>query len=238
MDELHQEIDLEAWTVNSFAPGFAARVLARMDDDDHGDLDEELEGMVRRLMEDDAVHEDAVLLRPAAQTHARGRGLVWVAAAAAAAAAMVLLWIAARMPAGDAVRPSSPAVSPPEPPVASPTAVAADLDRDSIRKAVREQFIPKAKACYDALLMRESGAQGRVTLRFGVVRRAERGIVDRVSVEDGAEIKDAVFQRCLADAMLDVVFEPPGGGDRVEIVYPIIFRLPGPGSAGGVIVGG
>ena len=106
-----------------------------------------------------------------------------------------------------------------------PSIVAADLDRDGIRRAVTEQFVPAARRCYNELLRRDPVAEGRVTLRFGVVRDRDRGVVDRCEVVDAeSEIADPGFRGCLVDAMKTVVFDAPSENDRVQIVYPILFR--------------
>lgn len=134
-----------------------------------------------------------------------------------------------------------PARAGPEPARAGPeSARAADLDRDSIRRAVTEQFVPKAKICYDELLTRAPGTEGRVTLRLWVVRRQDRGIVDHVEVAEDSDIADEAFRQCLVDAMFSVVFEPPAPDDRVQIVYPFLFRLPGSelSDEPGIVIGG
>lgn len=109
----------------------------------------------------------------------------------------------------------------PEPPAIVASA-RADLDRDGIRRAVQEQFVPAARRCYNELLRREPQARGRMTLAFDIVRKGDRGVVDRCEVVD-SELPDPRFRGCVVDAMKAVIFPAPRS-DRVEVVYPIVFR--------------
>lgn len=109
-------------------------------------------------------------------------------------------------------------------PARSECAQPADLDRDGVRRAVTEQFVPAARRCYHELLRREPDAQGRVTLELDVVRDGDRGVVDRCEVVDAqSEIDDTRFRGCLVDAMKTVIFDAPTN-DRVKVVYPFIFK--------------
>jgi hypothetical protein len=224
MDDLGREIDLSAWRVPELPPTFADDVLHRMHTRDTA-LDDELEAMAAELaIEGD---EDVAFVRPPTAEARRGRASrLRFAAIALATAAVVLLWL----------RPA-PSRSPvvleiPPAPVSSAAELgpddAADLDRDGIRRAVREQFVPEARRCYNALLRRSPSSEGRVSLQFGVIRKGGKGVVDRAEVLPDAEIDDATFHQCLVDAMLAVVFDPPAS-ERVEVVYPIVFR---PGESG------
>ncbi|HWB81929.1 MAG TPA: AgmX/PglI C-terminal domain-containing protein [Nannocystaceae bacterium] len=109
----------------------------------------------------------------------------------------------------------------------------ADLERDEIRRAVQEQFVPAARRCYEELLRRDPIAEGRVTLRFGIVADGDCGRVDRCEVVDAdSDLPDPRFRGCVVDAMKAVIFAAPRSG-RVEVVYPILFR-----PAAGVAIAG
>ncbi|MBC8073853.1 MAG: AgmX/PglI C-terminal domain-containing protein, partial [Deltaproteobacteria bacterium] len=129
--------------------------------------------------------------------------------------------------------PLSVAAPPPTIAVAPTIAAAeAELDRGGIRRAVTEQFVPKARDCYNALLGRDPAAQGRVTLHFAVVRDGERGVVEDCAVhEAGTDMADTLFRGCLVDGMRTVVFEAPTGEGRVTIEYPFVFKTGANGEA-------
>ena len=264
MDDLRPEIDLDAWSVEPLPDSFADDVLARLGElgfADDNELDRELSMMAAEIAADDDPLDVLPRLRPREHARPRLARWGWVAIATLAAAAAVL-WLSRP---GDRPRSAStstppvtsssratadsepartgpePARTGPEPARAGPeSARAADLDRDSIRRAVSEQFVPKAKICYDELLARAPSTEGRVTLRFWVVRREDRGIVDHVEVAEDSDIADEAFRQCLVNAMFSVVFEPPAPNDRVKIVYPFIFRLPGSEASDepGLVIGG
>ena len=193
-------------------------------------LEDELHAMADALLatgQDDAA---VPILRVGPRTAPRrGKTLLVATVAALAAAAAVLLLLRPT----DAHRPSPAPVAAPAPTpdagasVDPPPVDAAELDRAAIRRAVAEQFVPTARTCHNALLRRNSTAEGRVAIRFGVIARDGRGLVDRAEIAEDPEIRDETFHQCLLDAMLAVVFEPPGAEGRVEVVYPIIFQRPG-----------
>jgi hypothetical protein len=257
--ELRDEIDLSTWRVHALPSDFADRVLDRLDvleadlDDARGALDDEIEP-VSWSLDDEAERVATVRSMHGAQRSSRAPLVVGVVAAAAAAL-LVWLW-------PDAPAPSLPASSSPPPvaapdverapaaPIAAPhaeprptarvpepSAEPLELDRDKIREAVREQFIPEAKRCYNELLRRDPAAQGRVTLRIDVVRDGQRGIVEACEVvDDQSDLADATLRACLVAAMKALIFDAPAGDGRVQIVYPVVFR-PGENGERGVIVG-
>lgn len=261
--ELRDEIDLSTWRVHPLPPDFAARVLDRLDaldadlDDALGAIDDELDEALWSL-DDEAERIAPPRSMHAARSPSRAPLVVGVAAAAAAA---LLVWLWPEAPAPSVPTSSPPPVAAPPvetkatvpvetpraetppvetkatAPVVEPPAEPLELDRDKIREAVSKQFIPAATRCYNDLLRRDPAAQGRVTLRIDVVRDGQRGIVDACDVvDDQSDIADATFRGCLVAAMKAVIFEPPTGDGRVQIVYPVVFR-PGEKGEQGVIVG-
>ncbi len=235
-DELRNEVDLRAWRVEQLPPGFAERVLTRVYSADDA-LEAELEAMADEV-ESGEEYGGPTTLRPGRHGRRQPRSTRWwVAAAAVGVGAAALLWLRpgpSNSEAGSTV--ASPGVQSStavEVSKSEPVALADDapepagLDRDSIRRAVAEQFVPQASLCYSELRARMPGVEGRVTLRFGVVRREDRGVVDRCEVAEDPEIVDDTFHACLVDAMMAVEFEAPDDVERVEIVYPILFRLAG-----------
>ncbi len=205
MNDLREEFDLDAWYVDRVDRGFSDRVLARMNVDA---LDRELEAM--------AIHTPPS--SSSTTPRARAKRTRWVVAGAALAAAAMVLVLLQPEP---AVEPELPA---PAMVVMAPHASLVEgsgLDRNGIREAVREQFLPVARECYQALQQRTPEAQGTLKLEFGVVAREEVGVVDAVEVMEGSAPEDAVFQACLVAGMRKVVFDAPDA--RLVVIYPFVF---------------
>lgn len=218
MDDLRHEIDLSAWRVDALPSTFADRVLARMAADDS--LDDELDAMADELL---VAHDDVAFLPPVETRARRHRfGRMQIAAIALGTAAALLVWLRPAPSRVDVEIAPAVVTAPAQP---ERPASAADLDRDGIRRAVRQQLTRKARDCDKALRRRAPDSEGRVTVQFGVIRDGDRGVVDHAEVLPDAEIQDEAFHRCLVEAMLEVVFDPPAKG-RIVVAYPIVFQRP------------
>jgi hypothetical protein len=97
--------------------------------------------------------------------------------------------------------------------------------RDYIRRTVREQYFPAARACYGELLERQPTAGGKVVLEFAIVGDGDAGVVDRVALRDDKDaITDPEFQLCMRESMYTAVFEPPPpGAGETTVVYPVML---------------
>jgi len=123
--------------------------------------------------------------------------------------------------------PSAPAPVPA--PASDPTAPAQPLTpeesehrRQYIRDAVREQYFPIARSCYEELLARQPKAGGKVVLSFAIVGDGDAGVVDRVEFRDDTTMDDPEFTTCMRESMYSTVFEPPPpGAQETTVVYPI-----------------
>ncbi len=97
-----------------------------------------------------------------------------------------------------------------------------------IRDAVREQYFPIARSCYDELLARKPTASGKVVMSFVIVGDGEDGVVDRVELADDTTMDDPEFGLCMRESMYSTIFEPlPPGMEETTVVYPIVLE-PGP----------
>jgi hypothetical protein len=113
------------------------------------------------------------------------------------------------------------------PAVAAPLAPAATEEgarrrREFLQKAVREQYIPVAKSCYEELLARSPGAAGKVVLYFSIVGDEDTGgVVDHVETRDGTSFDDPEFLLCMRESMYSTLFDPPPNGAETTVEYPL-----------------
>jgi hypothetical protein len=110
------------------------------------------------------------------------------------------------------------------PAAAGPEAEKADAERRRafIQKAVREQYIPVAKSCYEELLARLPKAAGKVVLYFSIAGDEESGgVVDHVETRDGTTFDDPEFLLCMRESMYSTLFDPPPNGGETTIEYPL-----------------
>jgi hypothetical protein len=87
-----------------------------------------------------------------------------------------------------------------------------------IQAAMRAEFFPNGRVCYEAVLAGDADAGGKVALRF-VIR-------DGAAEEIGVDVVEGTLQGedfidCMADALAEVSF-PVADGD-VTVTYPIVF---------------
>jgi hypothetical protein len=115
----------------------------------------------------------------------------------------------------------APASGPAAPSV-PPTPEEQEHRRQYIRDAVREQYFPIARSCYEELLARQPRAAGKVVMSFAIVGDGDAGVVDRVELGEGTTMDDPEFTTCMRESMYSTVFEPPPPGQReTTVVYPI-----------------
>ncbi len=127
----------------------------------------------------------------------------------------------AEAPAGTASAPANAASAPTPPPM---TPEEEERRRLYIRDAVREQYFPIARSCYDELLVRQPKASGKVVMSFAVVGDGEDGVVDRVELGEDTTMDDPEFALCVRESMYSTIFEPPPAGtEETTVVYPIVF---------------
>ena len=140
--------------------------------------------------------------------------------------------------------PSAAQASPSAPAPRQPlTADEEERRRNYIRDAVREQYFPIARSCYQELLERRPNAGGKVVMSFSIVGDGDAGVVSQVDLDDetskdpvrfqtppmeGSEpIEDPEFRLCMRESMYSTIFQPPPPGEETTVVYPIELR-PGP----------
>jgi hypothetical protein len=113
-----------------------------------------------------------------------------------------------------------PAVAPPLGPEAEKES--AERRREFLQKAVREQYIPVAKSCYEELLTRLPKASGKVVLYFSIVGDEDTGgVVDHVETRDGTSFDDPELLLCMRESMYSTLFDPPPSGGETTVEYPL-----------------
>ncbi|MEM6293653.1 MAG: hypothetical protein AAGA54_20430 [Myxococcota bacterium] len=125
---------------------------------------------------------------------------------------------------------------------AAEEAIAGDLgvlQKEYIREVVAEDLVPLASECYESVLANAPDLGGRVVMRFSIVGdESVGGLVEEVAFEDpnapqDPEAERAVpsfplaehpeFEECMRESTASMLFEPPQGGGRVTVTYPIVF---------------
>ncbi len=94
----------------------------------------------------------------------------------------------------------------------------ASIDPADIQAAMRSDFAPAAKACYEAVLTEDATAAGKVVMRFVIVDGA--ATAPRLEVAEG-NLDGATFAQCMTDAMADVAL--PRADGEVTVNYPFVF---------------
>lgn len=83
-----------------------------------------------------------------------------------------------------------------------------------VARTMREQFIPLATECYEALLGTDPRASGNVELEFSVLGDpAVGGVVVDVALGKGTTLRNDAFRTCMTESMYAVVFDAPPGKD-------------------------
>jgi hypothetical protein len=126
--------------------------------------------------------------------------------------------------------PSRPAVISPDPmtdarepllsDASTPSAPNPPLQVRSAEAVVRAQIHPRAKACYQEVLGRDTSVYGRVVIQLHV---APTGEVDRADAMRTQGVLPPSFTSCLENAVRAARFEAPGG-DGALLSIPFNFE--------------
>lgn len=85
---------------------------------------------------------------------------------------------------------------------------------DYVARTMRDQFLPLATECYEALLLTHPRAGGQVALEFSVLGDpAVGGVVVDVALGKGTTLTNDEFRTCMSESMYSVVFDAPPGKD-------------------------
>jgi hypothetical protein len=99
------------------------------------------------------------------------------------------------------------------------------LDKDYIRKVVKEQVIELVQECYNSVLVDDPTVGGKIVLNFTITGdESVGGVVEAVEIAEGTTLLDPEMGECVAESMASATFDPPKGGGTVEVTYPLIFE--------------
>jgi hypothetical protein len=141
--------------------------------------------------------------------------------------------IPAPTPAGASAPPAG-AESPPTPvaPDDAPGGQRFTADPGGIRAAVQAAQ-PALRECYESWLAAAPGLAGKLTLQFTLRAAPEPGLPAEVSEVGLAEstVGHPVMEGCVLNAIQGLEFDPPPGGEPLQVRYPLSFSSPDAGAA-------
>ena len=134
--------------------------------------------------------------------------------------------------------PAAPSASPAT--LASPPREEAkgSLDKAYIQAQVRE-IIPLVKECYDMALEAAKDTSepldGVLKVRFSIIGDEELGgVIEDSQVLEGTPLSgNAALTECVQETMYGLQLEPPRGGGKVVVTYPLRFQTSEPKSPKG-----
>ena len=90
-------------------------------------------------------------------------------------------------------------------------------------QAIREDFLPMARACAKDLASRKPDAGGTATIAFELLGDKKiGGVVNEAEIVDaGAAVGDEAFETCIRESLYGVYFDPPPAGGRATLNFPV-----------------
>lgn len=107
----------------------------------------------------------------------------------------------------------------------APAGAGPSLDKEVIRDGIRT-IIPDIQRCFEAELETSPALAGRLVLRFTILARDGKGVVDAGEIQPdstAALLGHPRLGQCVLAALAAVEFPAPGEGS-VEVSYPIVLR--------------
>lgn len=98
-----------------------------------------------------------------------------------------------------------------------------------VAQAIREDFVPMAKACAKELAARKPDAGGTATIAFELLGDSKiGGVVSEAEVKkDASTLNDEAFETCVRESLYGVYFDPPPAGGRATLNFPITVGAQG-----------
>jgi hypothetical protein len=100
-----------------------------------------------------------------------------------------------------------------------------EISRDGIRGAV-DSVLPDLQACYEGWLSVGKPVRGKVRVHLRIEADRDepaRGVISAAEVLD-SELHHPLLEACLLNALSQPEFDPPEGGGKVEVTYPLVFE--------------
>ena len=116
------------------------------------------------------------------------------------------------------------------PPPALPEATPeASIDKDYIRRSVRE-LLPMLQECYAHGLERDPKLAGTVVVDFTIEGEPGVGaVIGHSAIDEAASsLSDAATRECIQETMYALEIDPPADGGVVSVRYPFAFSSDGP----------
>lgn len=92
-----------------------------------------------------------------------------------------------------------------------------------VTQAIREDFIPMARDCAKDLVRRRPTVHGTAVVAFELLGDTRIGGVVNATDIDRAQssLADPEFETCVRESLFSVYFDPPPGGGRATLLFPV-----------------
>ncbi len=91
-----------------------------------------------------------------------------------------------------------------------------------VKQVVREEFVPLARECFDAVLEDRPDFEGKTVIRFTIAGHQEVGGVVETAEEVESDLPPEMGE-CLVESMMSLTFDPPEGQGRLTVEHPFWF---------------
>ncbi len=120
------------------------------------------------------------------------------------------------------------ATAPTATPTPAPALPESTIDKDYIRRSVRE-LLPLLQECYEHGLERDSKLAGTVVVDFTIEGEPGVGaVIGHSAIDDAASsLSDVATRECIQETMYALEIDPPPGGGVVTVHYPFAFSSDG-----------
>ncbi|MDB4966625.1 MAG: hypothetical protein JWN44_2314 [Myxococcales bacterium] len=110
------------------------------------------------------------------------------------------------------------------PPAPEKAAIEGGLDKDTVRRVIRDT-LGDLRACYDAALEDNEHLAGRIVVEMKVVTENGKGRVKEGEIvpNDSGDLDAPKMQQCILEALSRAEFPPSVDGQPVIIRYPFAF---------------
>lgn len=95
-----------------------------------------------------------------------------------------------------------------------------------VSQAIKEDFLPMARACAQELASRSPDAGGNVRVAFTLLGDTKiGGVVDEAHIDaDGSQIRDDKLETCMRESMYGVYFDPPPAGGMATLNFDVNLK--------------
>lgn len=117
--------------------------------------------------------------------------------------------------------PASPRAAPALPGPSAPPEV------EVIRERVRE-VVPLVRECYELALETSPGLEGTLIVAFEIIGDPEiGGVIETSEIAEESSLRHPELEECVTESMYSIEVDPPPGGGRMKVRYPMQFKTEG-----------